>query len=107
MTSREEFEAWCRSKGAKPSLVEEFAKLLMWEAWQAARATPTAEVSNAVDCGRDSVELGPYEFDVKLGEQMYIDSSMQYRNGTVNLTIKRQPRTCTAAIEAQRSGDGS
>jgi hypothetical protein len=55
----------------------------------------------------DSAELGPYEFDVKLGEQMYVDSSMQYRNGTVNLTIKRKPRESVAAIESQRSGDGS
>lgn len=47
----------------------------------AARATPA-----------DHSELGPYEFDVKLGEQMYVDSSMQYRNGTVTLTIKRKPR---------------
>jgi hypothetical protein len=51
-------------------------------------------------------EPGPYDFDVKLGEQMYVDSSMQYRNGTVNLTIKRKAREAIAAIESQR-GEGS
>jgi hypothetical protein len=30
-------------------------------------------------------------FDITRGERMYIDSSMQYRNGTVTLTIKRKP----------------
>lgn len=40
----------------------------------------------------DTAGPGPYDFEVLLGEQMYIDSSMQYRNGTVNLTIKRKPR---------------
>jgi hypothetical protein len=35
---------------------------------------------------------GPYDFNVNLGERMYIDSSQQYRNGTVTLTIKRKTR---------------
>lgn len=40
-------------------------------------------------------ERDPYGFEVLLGEQMYIDSSMQYRNGTVNLTLKRKSRAAT------------
>ncbi|APR39986.1 hypothetical protein [Paraburkholderia sp. SOS3] len=40
----------------------------------------------------ESAQLGPLDFEILLGEQMYIDSSMQYRNGTVCLTIKRKPR---------------
>lgn len=40
----------------------------------------------------DFTEPGPHGFDVKLGEQMYIDSSMHYKNGTVTVTIKRRPR---------------
>lgn len=36
--------------------------------------------------------LTPHEVDVLLGDQMYIDSSQHYRNGTMTLTIKRKPR---------------
>jgi hypothetical protein len=39
----------------------------------------------------------PLGFEVLLGDRMYVDSSMQYRSGTVCLTIKRKPRESAAA----------
>lgn len=55
------------------------------DGYRAALSARTAQASPAT-------EPGPYDFSVKLGDRMYIDSSQQYRNGTVTLTIKRKPR---------------
>ncbi|SEI22150.1 hypothetical protein SAMN05192544_104270 [Paraburkholderia hospita] len=38
----------------------------------------------------NGAKLGPYDFDVNLGERMYVDSSVQYRNGTVTLDDQAQ-----------------
>ncbi|MFM0210401.1 hypothetical protein PQQ96_23650 [Paraburkholderia sediminicola] len=48
------------------------------------------------DGAADGAGLDPHGFDVTLGERMYIDSSQSYRNGTVTLTIKRNPRRSAA-----------
>ncbi|MGP8437136.1 hypothetical protein ACT2FY_13165 [Paraburkholderia fungorum] len=49
-----------------------------------------------------AAQLDPYGFDVMLGERMYIDSSQHYRNGTVNLTIKRKAREAIDAALAKQ-----
>lgn len=36
--------------------------------------------------------LGATGVDIRLGRQMYVDYSQHYRNGTIQLTIKRQAR---------------
>jgi len=53
-------------------------------------AAPASEIE------RPAADLGEHDFDVKLGERMYVDSSQHYRNGTVTLTIKRKPRESSA-----------
>lgn len=55
----------------------------------------TALAAPAAATAEPTVDLGALEFDVKLGERMYIDNSQHYRNGTVTLTIKRKPRDTT------------
>jgi hypothetical protein len=50
-----------------------------------------------------SEDLTPHEVDIRLGSQMYIDSSQHYRNGTMTVTIKRKPRD--AAIAAKENGE--
>lgn len=49
--------------------------------------------------------LTPHEVEVLLGDQMYIDRSQHYRNGTITLTIRRKPRD--AAIAAEKGGSTS
>ncbi|SDH11396.1 hypothetical protein SAMN05216466_107148 [Paraburkholderia phenazinium] len=69
---------------------------------QLSEVTWCEEIQNPLDIEyvRVSAEVpfvDSYGFEVLLGDRMYIDNSMQYRNGTTVLTIKRKPREIAAA----------
>lgn len=123
MTDRQEFEAWMKGLSGYP-FAGQFANL-MWSAWQAARATAdhigeaTEKVSATAE--QDSLDAKRYRWlrrravmidrsdEVSITLTLFKDEGPtgEFLDDQVDTEIRALKSQQDAAIESQRSGDGS